>query len=118
MTVGEKIQKYRKELGMSQEELGQKLLVSRQTVSLWEKDQTVPTLDNLKRLKEIFNVSIDEILGEDEEKKPEINPNSLDTVCAAIAYAMAVQTNPFLFTFAGFSLMLYLLLFIIAPSEE
>ena len=36
----------------------------------------------------------------------------------AIAYAMAVQTNPFLFTFAGFSLMLYLLLFIIAPSEE
>ena len=47
MTVGEKIQAYRKRLGMSQEELGQKLLVSRQTISLWEKDQTVPTIDNL-----------------------------------------------------------------------
>ena len=63
MTVGEKIQAYRKRLGMSQEELGQKLLVSRQTVSLWEKDQTVPTIDNLIRLREIFGVSVDEILG-------------------------------------------------------
>lgn len=62
MTVGEKIQKYRKDLGLSQEELGQKLLVSRQTVSLWEKDQTVPTIDNLIRLKYIFGVSVDEIL--------------------------------------------------------
>ena len=63
MTVGEKIQMYRKQLDMSQEELGQKLLVSRQTISLWEKDQTVPTIDNLIRLREIFGVSFDEILG-------------------------------------------------------
>lgn len=63
MTSGERINYYRKQLGLSQEELGQKLLVSRQTVSLWEKDQTVPTIDNLIRLKEIFGASIDEILG-------------------------------------------------------
>ena len=48
---------------MSQEELGQKLSVSRQTISLWEKGQTFPSIDNLIRLKEIFDVSIDEILG-------------------------------------------------------
>lgn len=73
MTVGEKIQTYRKQLGMSQEELGQKLLVSRQTISLWEKDQTVPTIDNLIRLREILGVSVDEILGfENIEKKDEI----------------------------------------------
>lgn len=63
MTVGENIQKFRKNLGLSQEELGQKLLVSRQTISLWEKDQTMPTIDNLMRLKEVFDVSVDEILG-------------------------------------------------------
>ena len=63
MTVGERIQMYRKQFGMSQEELGQKLLVSRQTISLWEKDQTVPTIANLVRLKEIFGVSVDDILG-------------------------------------------------------
>ncbi len=66
MTVGEKIQYYRKKIGLSQEELGQKMLVSRQTVSLWEMDKTLPTVDNLIRLKEIFSVSIDNILSEAE----------------------------------------------------
>ena len=64
MTVGEKIQFYRKKTGLSQEELGQKLLVSRQTVSLWEMDKTLPTVDNLLRLTEIFSVSVDDILNE------------------------------------------------------
>ena len=49
------------------------MLVSRQTVSLWEKDQTVPTVDNLMRLREIFGVSVDELLdikpGEKEQKE-------------------------------------------------
>ena len=63
MTIGEKIQYYRKKVGMSQEELGNRLLLSRQTISLWEMDKTVPTVDNLIRLKEIFGVSIDEILS-------------------------------------------------------
>ena len=66
MTVGEKIQYYRKKIGLSQEELGQKMLVSRQTVSLWEMDKTLPTVDNLLRLKEIFSISIDDILSKDE----------------------------------------------------
>ncbi len=71
MTSGEKINYYRKQLGLSQEELGQKLLVSRQTISLWEKGQTVPTIDNLIRLKEIFGVSVDELLGCAEETEAE-----------------------------------------------
>lgn len=74
MTPGEKINYYRKQLGLSQEELGQKLLVSRQTISLWEKGQTVPTIDNLIRLKEIFGITVDELLGcAEEEKKSEVN---------------------------------------------
>ncbi len=76
MTVGEKIQNYRKYLGLSQEELGQKLLVSRQTISLWEKDQTVPTIDNLMRLSDILGISVDEILdSESKEQNTEIQPN-------------------------------------------
>lgn len=66
MTVGAKIQYYRKKNGLSQEELGQKMLVSRQTISLWEMDKTLPTVDNLLRLKEIFSISIDDILSESE----------------------------------------------------
>ena len=71
MTVGQRIQHYRKLQGLSQEELGQKLLVSRQTVSLWENDQTLPTIDNLVRLKEIFGVTIDEILDNKSEQREE-----------------------------------------------
>ena len=73
MTVGEKIQYYRKKIGLSQEELGQKMLVSRQTVSLWEMDKTLPTVDNLIRLKEIFSVSIDGILSEAEPTEENMN---------------------------------------------
>lgn len=75
MTTNEKIQFYRKRLGLSQEELGQKLLVSRQTVSLWENGQTAPTIDNLIRLKEIFGVSVDELLGCETASELELSPN-------------------------------------------
>ena len=65
MTTGEKIQFYRRKLGLSQEELAKRMLLSRQTISLWEMDKTVPTLENLIRLKEILGVSVDELLGDD-----------------------------------------------------
>ena len=73
MTLGEKIQNYRKRDGLSQEELARLLLISRQTVSLWETGQTYPTIDNLIRLREIFGVSIDEMLV-DEEPIPDAPP--------------------------------------------
>ncbi len=71
MTLGERLQQLRKEKQMSQEELGNLLLVSRHTVSLWENNQTTPTVDNLIRLKEIFGVSIDSILTYEETKVAE-----------------------------------------------
>lgn len=90
MTVGEKIQKHRKEYRMSQEELGQKLCVSRQTISQWEKDQTVPTIDNFMRLSDMFGISVDELLNSNDKPKTKKNANSLDTVCGALAYAMGI----------------------------
>ena len=92
MTIGEKILKYRKEMGMSQEELASKLYVSRQTVSQWEKDQTQPTLDNLKLITEIFGISVDKLLSDADEKNAKINANSLDTLCGALAYAMGIPS--------------------------
>ena len=63
MTLGEKILKYRKQAGLSQEELADKTNVTRQSISLWETDQTTPSLDNLIMLAEIFAVSLDELCG-------------------------------------------------------
>ncbi len=53
----------RKEAGLSQEELADKLAVSRQAVSKWERGEALPDTDNLIRLAKLYNVSIDEIVG-------------------------------------------------------
>ena len=91
MTVGETILEKRKELGLSQAELADKLLVTRQTISLWETDQALPTIDNLMRLKEVFGISIDKMLYGDEHKTDKANSDSLDTICSALCYAMGID---------------------------
>ena len=49
--------------GLSQEELAQRLMVTRQAVSRWENGETVPNTDTLKLLSEVFDVSINTLLG-------------------------------------------------------
>ena len=66
----ENIKKLRKKNNMSQEELAEKLGVSRQSVSLWETGQTQPTIDNIIALAKIFNTSTDEILGNTSAETP------------------------------------------------
>ncbi len=66
----ENIKKLRKKSKMSQEELAEKLGVSRQSVSLWETGQTQPTIDNIIALAKIFNTSTDEILGNTATETP------------------------------------------------
>ena len=54
MTLGQRIQKKRKEKGLSQEKLGEQLNVSRQTVYKWENDPTIPELFNEECAKEYW----------------------------------------------------------------
>lgn len=65
MDLGNKILKLRKEKGYSQEELAEKLGVTRQTISNWELGSTHPNPEQLKGLSKILNVSIDELLDND-----------------------------------------------------
>ena len=60
--LSDNIRKYRKENNMSQDELAEKLGVSRQSISLWETGQTQPTIDNIIALSKIFNISVDALL--------------------------------------------------------
>lgn len=75
MTFGEKIQKLRKEAGLSQEELSHQLQVSRQAISKWERDNGYPETEKIVRMSKFFNVSLDYLLNEEDMQKPEINPN-------------------------------------------
>ncbi len=62
MNIGERIQKLRKENGYSQEQLAERLNLSRQTISKWELNQSSPDLDILVRLSELFEVSTDYLI--------------------------------------------------------
>ena len=63
MKIGQFIYSARKRKRISQEELASLLDVSRQSISIWETDQTVPTLDKLQAMCKIFDVSMDELTG-------------------------------------------------------
>ena len=63
--LGENILKLRKKNGLSQEQLGEKINVTRQTISNWELGETAPNPEQLKLLSQSLNISIDELLDND-----------------------------------------------------
>ena len=74
MELSGQIKKYRDQLGLSQEELAEKIFVTRQSISNWENDKTYPDLQSLLRLSELFGLSLDELIkGDIETMKEEIN---------------------------------------------
>ena len=79
MTLGEKIYKLRTEKGISQETMANDLYVSRQAVSKWETDSSVPDLDKIKLLADYFEISIDELVSENVvNNTKEINSEKYD----------------------------------------
>lgn len=74
MTLGEKIASFRKEKGWSQEELAARLFVTRQAVSKWERDLSIPELDTLKRLASEMGVSLASLLSSNEDHLEEERP--------------------------------------------
>lgn len=78
MTLGEKIQQLRKSSSMSQEQLAEKLKVSRQSISKWELNDAIPDLSKIIMLSELFSVSIDELIKEDISLKPIMKPESVN----------------------------------------
>ena len=70
MTTGQRISEKRKELGLSQESLGEKLGVSRQSIYKWESDTSLPDVDKLIALSRLFGVSVGWLLGVEEDAPP------------------------------------------------
>ena len=63
--LGENILKLRKKNVLSQEQLGEKINVTRQTISNWELNETAPNPEQLKLLSQALDISIDELLDND-----------------------------------------------------
>lgn len=117
MKFGEKLTELRKKEGLSQEELGYKLNVTRQTVSKWELGQTTPEMDKLVELGKIFNISVDELVNETEktaneneviqdapvkDKSPRNDKKSLIIIIAIVAIFVVVVISMFSIPFKLF----------------
>lgn len=62
MTIAEKIKQLRKDNNMTQENLAEKLNVSRQTISKWETNIAIPDANNIVAISKVFNITTDELL--------------------------------------------------------
>ncbi len=90
MTLGQRIQKLRKQHNLSQEALGEKLGVSRQAISRWEMDGAVPEIDKLIALSKLFGMPVGQLLGvecpggEEQAEQKELTERELE-VARAVA---------------------------------
>lgn len=64
MSLGTKLKEVRKKSGLSQEQLAEKLCVSRQAVTKWESDRGLPDVENLKAIAALFDVSVDYLIDD------------------------------------------------------
>ena len=114
--LSEKLKKYRTDNNLTQEEFAAKLFVTRNAVSKWENDNGYPNIDTLKDIAKLLNVTIDELLGDDDVKSIAINTNEkinkyknyASNILVFISYALVAILIPhFMFTIDPTSPMAY-----------
>src|SRR5690554_4596117 len=84
MNLGNKITELRKEYKLSQEELANKLDVSRQSISLWETNQSSPSTEKLIALAKFFNIKVDVLINDEMIDKD--NSIIIRTIHSEISY--------------------------------
>jgi transcriptional regulator with XRE-family HTH domain len=90
MTFGEKLKKARIEAGYTQNELANKLTVSRAAIAKWESDLSFPDVNSLPKLAEIFGVSVDELMQNKVAPQNDIQVKKLNKMVMLILRAVAM----------------------------
>ena len=96
MNLGNNLFNARKKSGLSQEIVAEKLEVSRQTISKWETDETVPDIYQAKRISKLYNLSLDELISFDVDIK-EVE----DIIKNSIALTINITTSPTIIRIIG-----------------
>lgn len=94
MTLGTIIAAKRKELGLSQEALGQQLGVSRQAIYKWESDASLPEIDKLIAMSKLFGITVGALLGLEEEGQADPTEAQLAAVEAIVKQYLAAREEP------------------------
>ena len=96
MEFNEKLQELRKQKGLTQEELAEKLYVSRTAISKWESGRGYPSIDSLKTIAKFFSVTVDQLLSADEalslaeEDRSRTRANFCDLIFGLLDLSMAL----------------------------
>lgn len=92
MTIQEKLKELRKELGLTQEEVAERLHVSRAAIARWETGKGIPDISNLITISEVFDISLDELIKGDNkvEKKIVSDEKSKKWHLLVIFYLIAI----------------------------
>lgn len=120
MEIGKQIKKYRNEMGFSQDELAEKIFVSRQTISNWENDRNYPDVKSLVMLSSLFSVSLDILIkGDLEEMKEKVKTEGIadfkhDSTIFSVLMVLLILLPVPLIKFAGYiGIGIYVLLAVI-----
>ncbi len=111
MTLGEKIQQLRKISGISQEQLAEQLGVSRQSVSKWELNDSVPEAGKLLAISELFSISLDELLKEN--KDDEVKGNDEDKDAGVLKQLAGINVAQRLVNIGATAIIIGLILFVL-----
>ena len=106
MSLGENIQFYRNKAGITQEQLAERLDVSRQSVSKWESNTTYPEMEKLLQMCTMFSCSLDTLLRGDAESVSFEDTGKYDSHMNGFTWAITIGTG---LLFLGVSVMLTLL---------
>ncbi len=118
--ISTQIKKYRNTMELSQEELAEKIYVTRQTISNWENEKSYPDIHSLLLLSSLFNVSLDQLIkGDIEIMKKEINKeevtkfNNVSKLFAALFVACIIAFIPLVGFLKTCGVVIWAILFLI-----
>ena len=120
MELNKQIKKYRTDANLSQEELADKIFVSRQTISNWENGKNYPDIKSLVLMSEVFQVSLDNLIkGDLERMKKEIDTQEYarfqkdSSIFTVLFIVLLIVPVPLVMLWKGLGLVFYLCLFAI-----
>lgn len=120
MELNKQIKKYRTMMKLSQEELAEKVYVTRQTISNWETGKSYPDIHSLLLLSSLFNVSLDQLIKGDLEfmreavSKKEIREfNFYGSIFTVLLFATVIAGAPLVYFLGGYGVGIAFVLFVI-----
>lgn len=120
MKIASQIKKYRNSLNLSQDDLAEKIYVTRQSISNWENNKTYPDIKSLLLLSDVFSVSLDTLVkGDLEEMKKEIDNQEYvkfeknSKIFTVLFILMLILPVPLVMLYKWWGMTIYLVLYVI-----